>query len=77
MLEVKKCWHDLLQADAINFFATSKCQKKKKKKTENRWKSMKIANIDREILHNFWRTWGISMKFSRKIWLTILKITKN
>ena len=39
MLEVKKCWHDLLQADAINFFATSKCQKKKEKKNR---KSMKV-----------------------------------
>ena len=27
---------------------------------------MKIANIDREILHNFWMTWGISIKFSEK-----------
>ena len=39
---------------------------------------MKIADIDREILHNFWTTWGISMKFSRKMWLMIiLKVTKN
>ena len=27
---------------------------------------MKIANIDREILHMFWATWGILMKFSEK-----------
>ena len=39
---------------------------------------MKIANIDRESLHIFWTTWGISMKFSEKMWLmTILKVTKN
>ena len=39
---------------------------------------MKIANIDREILHNFWTTWEISMKFSGKMWLMIiLKLTKN
>ena len=39
---------------------------------------MKIANIDREILHIFWMTWGISMKFSAKMWLMkILKVTKN
>ena len=39
---------------------------------------MKIANIDREILHNFWKTWGISMKFSRKMCLMIiLKFTKK
>ena len=35
---------------------------------------MKIANIDREILHNFWTTWRIS----RKMWLTIiLKLTTH
>ena len=39
---------------------------------------MKIANIDREILHIFWTTWGTSMKFSEKMWLmVILKVRKN
>ena len=39
---------------------------------------MKIANIVREILHIFWTTWGISMKFSGKMWIIIiLKVTKN
>ena len=39
---------------------------------------MKIANIDREILHIFWTTWGISMKFSVKmIFMIILKVTKD
>ena len=39
---------------------------------------MKIANIDKEIFHNFWTTSGISMKFSGKMWLMIiLKVTKN
>ena len=39
---------------------------------------MKIANIDKEILHNFWTTWGISMKFSGNMCLMIiLKVTKN
>ena len=39
---------------------------------------MKIANIDKEILHIFWTTWGISMKFSGKMCLMIiLKVTKN
>ena len=33
------------------------------KTPENQWKSMTIANIDWEILQNFWTTWGISMKF--------------
>ena len=36
------------------------------KNPENRWKLMKKANIDRVILHNFWTTWGISIKFSGK-----------
>ena len=27
---------------------------------------MKIANIDREIHHNFWTTRGVSMKFAGK-----------
>ena len=39
---------------------------------------MKIANIDREILHNIWTTWWISMKFFGKMCLMIiLKVTKN
>ena len=39
---------------------------------------MKIANIDREILHIFWRTSEALMEFSGKIWLSIiLKVTKN
>ena len=39
---------------------------------------MKIANIDRESLHIFWTNWGISLKFSGKMWLMIiLKLTKN
>ena len=28
---------------------------------------MKIVNIDGEILHIFLKSWGISMKFSRKL----------
>ena len=39
---------------------------------------MEIANIDREILHVFWTTSGILMKFSRKMWLLIiLKVAKQ
>ena len=39
---------------------------------------MKIANIEREILHIFWTTWGISLKISGKMWLMIiLKVTKK
>ena len=48
------------------------------KNPKNWGKLMKIANIDREILHNFWTTWGISMKFSGKMcFMIILKVTKN
>ena len=48
------------------------------KNPKNRWKLIKLANIDRESLHIFWTIWGISMKFSGKMWLIIiLKITKN
>ena len=39
---------------------------------------MKIANIDREILHIFWTTWGMSMTFLGKMSLmTVLKVNKN
>ena len=39
---------------------------------------MKIANIDRENLLIFWTTWGISIKFSGKMWLMIiLRVTKK
>ena len=44
---------------------------------------MKIANIVKESLHIFWKTCGISMKFSGMMWLMIilkvkkLKVTKN
>ena len=38
---------------------------------------MKIVKTDREDLDNFWKTWGISMKFLGKMWLmVILKVTK-
>ena len=35
---------------------------------------MKIANIDREILHIFWTTWGISVKFSGKMCFMITQV---
>ena len=38
---------------------------------------MKIANIDIEILHIFWTTWEISMKFSGKMGLQTLEATKK
>ena len=46
--------------------------------TQKSKKLMKVPNIDRDILHNFWTTWGNSMKFSGKIWLMIiLKVTRK
>ena len=27
---------------------------------------MKVSNIEREIIHIFWASWGISMEFSEK-----------
>ena len=44
------------------------------KNLKNRWKLIKIANIDREILHIFWTTWGVSGKMCLMI---LLKVTKN
>ena len=45
----------------------------KKQKQKYGWRSMKIANIiNTENLHIFWATWGIPMKFSRKMWLMII-----
>ena len=39
---------------------------------------MKIANIDRKIIHNFWTTWEIAMRFSEKMYIMIiLEVTKN
>ena len=39
---------------------------------------MKIANIEREILHIFWTTWGISMKISGNMWIMIIfKVTNS
>ena len=49
-----------------------------KEMSENRWKSMKIASIDREFLHNFWMTWRTSKNLSGKMWfIIILKVTKH
>ena len=38
---------------------------------------MKITNIDKEILHIVWTTWGIWIKFSGKMWLMIILSHKN
>ena len=47
------------------------------KNIKNLWKLMAIANIDRESLHIFWTTLGISMKFSGKMRFMILKVIKK
>ena len=50
------------------------------KKIKKRWILMKKVNIDREILHISWMTWGITMKLSGKMGLIIiliLKVTKS
>ena len=48
------------------------------KNPKNWWIWMKIANIDREIVHIFWTTWADSIKFSGKMYFKIiLKVTKN
>ena len=45
---------------------------------KNSEKSTKIVNIEGEILHMFWTTWGMSMRFSGKMRLMIiLKVTKK
>ena len=67
-MKVKNCWHHLFYADVINFFVTRKCQKI--------WKV--DANIPEENVRIFWTTPGISMKFSGKMWFSmILKVAKN
>ena len=46
--------------------------------SKNPGKLMKVVKIDREDLHIFWMTWGISMKVSGIMLLTIiLKVTKK
>ena len=63
--------------DAICYMLTSldSLQQGNAKKSE---KLSKIVNIEEENLHIFWTSWGISIKFSGKMWImTILKVTKN
>ena len=39
---------------------------------------MKMVNIDAENLDIIWTNWGISIKFSGKMWLMVmLRVTKN
>ena len=50
------------------------CNKEMPKNPKIWWKSIKIANIDRQMFQNFWTTWGIYMKFW---YMIILKVTKK
>ena len=69
MLKVKKM---------LTSSVTSYCDKVMSKNPKNWANLMKIANIDREFLHVFWKTWGNSMKFSGKMCFKItLKVTKK
>ena len=57
------CWHD-------QFLCNNKLSKNPKK-------SMKIVNIDGENLRIIWTIGEISMKFSEKMWLMIIKKKKS
>ena len=70
MLKNKKCWRTYcLMTSLISL------KQWNVKKLE---KLMRVVNMDGENLHIIWTTWGISIKFSAKMWLmAILKVTKN
>ena len=47
-------------------------------KYQKNWcKLLKIANIDKENIHIFWTTWGISMNFSEKMLYDNVKCHKK
>ena len=55
----------MLYTDVISFSGASKCQK-----------VMKIVTIKEENFHIFIMSWGISIKFSDKMWLMTLATEK-
>ena len=68
----------MLTSSVISSYHLFLCNKEMLKNPKKWWKLMKMANIDIESLNIFWTTWGISMKFSGKIWLMmILKVTNK
>ena len=76
----KVSWKWKSAADIICYELTSLVSlwQENVKNWKNWLKSMKISNIEREIIYIFWTTWGISIKFSGKVWLIIiLKLTKK
>ena len=76
MLKVEKCCYKL-----TSLVSLSSLWQGNVKKSKNWWILMEIANTGREILHIslhiFLTTWGVSMKFSGRIWLLILNVTKK
>ena len=73
----KVCWK-WKNADIFCYKLTSLVSLLQGNVKKNPKKSMKIANIYREILHIFWTIWGIRLKLSGKMWLMImLKVTKS
>ena len=62
-------------ADIIHFILISLKEMLKNDNKEISKKSKKLiktVNIERKNLHIFWTTWGITIKFSGKMWLIIL-----
>ena len=62
-------------ADIIHFILISLKEMLKNDNKEISKKSRKLiktVNIERKNLHIFWTTWGITIKFSGKMWLIIL-----
>ena len=66
----KVCWK-WKNADIFCYKLTSLVSLLQGNVKKNPKKSMKIANIYREILHIFWTIWGIRLEFSGKMWLVI------
>ena len=73
------CWAwIMLTSSVISWRYWFLCNKEMSRNPKKCWKLLKIGNTEREILHVFWTNWGISMKFSGKMWLTIIpKVTKK
>ena len=67
------CWAwIMLTSSVISWRYWFLCNKEMSRNPKKCWKLLKIGNTEREILHVFWTNWGISMKFSGKMWLTII-----
>ena len=70
---IEICWAwIMLTSSVISWRYWFLCNKEMSRNPKKCWKLLKIGNTEREILHVFWTNWGISMKFSGKMWLTII-----